>query len=75
MPKTPSSAFACKVLLRHDFQFVKQKGSHAKYRKDGTPSLTVIVPMGRKNLRLGTFHSIVLQAGLSEEDFLGKRAA
>jgi hypothetical protein len=29
----------------------------------------VIVPMGRKNLRVGTFHSIIEQAGLTEDDF------
>ena len=69
MPKRPSSDDVAKVLRRHGFLPVSQKGSHAKYRKAGSPTRTVIVPMGRKNLRVGTFHSIIEQAGLSEDDF------
>jgi predicted RNA binding protein YcfA (HicA-like mRNA interferase family) len=69
VPKRPSSDEVVKVLRRHDFVLVSQKGSHAKYRKVGNPTRTVIVPMGRKNLRVGTFHSIVEQAGLTEYDF------
>ena len=69
MPKRPSSDEVTKVLRRHGFVLVSQKGSHAKYRRTGTPSRTVIVPMGRKNLLVGTFHSIIEQAGLSEDDF------
>lgn len=57
------------MLRRHGFVLVCQKGSHAKYRRAGGPTRTVIVPMGRKNLQVGTFHSILEQAGLSEDDF------
>ena len=69
MPKRPSSDEVTKVLRRHGFVLVSQKGSHAKYRRTGAPSRTVIVPMGRKNLLVGTFHSIIEQAGLTEDDF------
>ena len=69
MPKRPSSDDVAKVLRRHGFVLVSQKGSHAKYRRAGVPTRTVIVPMGRKNLRVGTFHSIIEQAGLTEDDF------
>jgi predicted RNA binding protein YcfA (HicA-like mRNA interferase family) len=69
VPKLYSSAQIVKVLGRHGFVFVSQKGSHAKYRKDGVPALIVIVPAGRKEMPFGTFRSIVRQAGLSEEDF------
>jgi predicted RNA binding protein YcfA (HicA-like mRNA interferase family) len=69
VPKRPSSDDVAKVLHRHGFQLVSQKGSHAKYRRTGVPTRTVIVPMGRKNLRVGTFHSIIEQAGLTEDDF------
>jgi predicted RNA binding protein YcfA (HicA-like mRNA interferase family) len=69
VPKRPSSDEVTKVLRRHGFVLVSQKGSHAKYRRTGTPSRTVIVPMGRKNLLVGTFHSIIEQAGLIEDDF------
>lgn len=69
MPKRPSSDDVAKVLRRHGFMLVSQKGSHAKYRRGGAPARTVIVPMGRKDLRVGTFHSIIEQAGLTEDDF------
>ena len=69
MPKRPSSDEVTKVLRRHGFVLVSQKGSHAKYRRTGSPSRTVIVPMGRKKLLVGTFHSIIEQAGLTEDDF------
>lgn len=57
------------MLRRHGFVLVGQRGSHAKYRQVGRPTRTVIVPMGRKNLLAGTFHSIVEQSGLTEADF------
>lgn len=69
MPERPSSDDVCKVLRRHGFVLVGQRGSHAKYRRVGHPTRTVIVPMGRKNLLVGTFHSILEQAGLAQDDF------
>jgi predicted RNA binding protein YcfA (HicA-like mRNA interferase family) len=69
MPKLYSSFEILKVLERHGFYFVSQRGSHIKYRKTGNPSLTVIVPADRKQTPSGTFHSILKQAGLSKEDF------
>jgi predicted RNA binding protein YcfA (HicA-like mRNA interferase family) len=36
-------------------RLVGQRGSHRKYQHDGPPRHTVIVPMGRKNMRIGTF--------------------
>lgn len=47
MPKLYSSDAIVKVLEGEGFEFVSQKGSHAKYRKDGSTKLTVIVPAAR----------------------------
>ena len=69
MPKLYSSNEILQVLLKHGFIFVSQKGSHIKYRKDGIPTLTVIVPAERKQIPVGTFHSILRQSGLTKEDF------
>ena len=69
MPKLYSSNQVVKVLLRRGFVFVSQKGSHAKFRKSGPPSYIVIVPMGRKEIPLGTFRSIVRQSNLDLSDF------
>jgi predicted RNA binding protein YcfA (HicA-like mRNA interferase family) len=66
MPKLPSSREVIKVLEGHGFVFVSQKASHAKYRKG---SATVIVPVPRKEIPIGTFRSIVRQSGLSSKAF------
>lgn len=57
------------MLVRHGFSFVHQRGSHAKFVKVGQPTLVAIVPMGRRNLKIGTFRSICRQAGLRPNDF------
>jgi len=44
-----------------------------KYRKEGNPTLTVIIPANKKEIPMGTFHSIVRQSGLAEEDFSKKK--
>ncbi len=69
MPTLYSSKTVVRVLLRHGFIFIAQKGSHAKFRKFGHSILTVIVPMGRKEIPIGTFRSILRQAGLTQRDF------
>jgi predicted RNA binding protein YcfA (HicA-like mRNA interferase family) len=69
MPKLYSSNEILQILLKHGFIFISQKGSHVKYRKTGKPTLTVIVPADRKQVPLGTFHSILRQSGLTKDDF------
>jgi predicted RNA binding protein YcfA (HicA-like mRNA interferase family) len=69
MPKLYSSAHIIKTLQGKGFVYISQKGSHAKFRKIGKPTLTVIVPTNRKEIPFGTFRSILRQSGLSEKDF------
>lgn len=70
MPKLPSSEEIIAVLREKGFVFVSQKGSHAKFRKyPGSSTLTVILPMERKEIPIGTFRSILRQSGLKKEDF------
>jgi len=69
MPKLYSSFFILKILEAHGFIFISQKGSHMKLRKEGNPTLTVIVPAGRKEMPMGTFRSILRQSQLSITDF------
>ena len=54
------------VLLKSGFVFKSQRGSHAKYEKDGRP---VIIPM-HDEVAKGTLKSILLQAGMELDDFL-----
>lgn len=70
MSKLPSSAQVIKVLQRKGFVYISQRGSHAKFRKFGRPTLTVIVPAGRKEIPRGTLRSITRQSGLMEKDFV-----
>jgi predicted RNA binding protein YcfA (HicA-like mRNA interferase family) len=69
MPKPYSSLEIIKVLISKGFIFISQKGSHAKYRKIGKPTLTAIIPEDKKEIPFGTFKSILRQANLLEEDF------
>lgn len=74
MPKQYTVRQILKVLSKYGFFFVSQTGSHAKYRKQGPDStLTVIIPIHGKEIRYGTFRSILQQANLIEEDFNPKK--
>jgi len=70
MSKLLSSDQIIRTLLKFGFQLVSQRGSHQKYRKEGN---TVIVPSPRKEIPMGTFRSIMRQAGLSVDDFFEKK--
>jgi len=72
MPKFYSSLEIIKVLKKQGFVYISQKGSHAKFRKTGSQTSTVIVPAGRKEIPFGTFRSILRQANLTEDDFRKK---
>ena len=63
---TLTSAEVCHRLELLGFTVVSQKGSHRKFKKD---SHTVIVPM-HSEIAKGTLKSILLQAGLTLEDFI-----
>jgi len=69
MPKLYSSNQIIKVLEKKGFLFISQRGSHVKYRKIGSPTLTVIIPAKRKEIPYGTFRSILRQANINEQNF------
>ena len=69
MPRPIALKQVIKVLQAKGFIFISQKGSHAKFRKEGNPTRTVIVKMGKKEIPYGTFQSILLLSGLKENDF------
>ncbi len=72
MPKLYSSKDIIKVLQKQGFIYISQKGSHAKFRKISSPTLTVVVPAGKREIPFGTFKSILRQANLTENDFRQK---
>jgi predicted RNA binding protein YcfA (HicA-like mRNA interferase family) len=69
MPKFYSSLEIIKVLQKKGFVYISQKGSHVKLRKTGSPTLTTIVPVGKREIPFGTFKSILRQASLTQDDF------
>jgi predicted RNA binding protein YcfA (HicA-like mRNA interferase family) len=69
MPRPIPLKNVIKILNKQGFFFVSQKGSHAKFRKLGKPTKTVIVKMSRKEIPHGTFQSILLHSELKESDF------
>ncbi|MFH1253511.1 MAG: type II toxin-antitoxin system HicA family toxin [Candidatus Uhrbacteria bacterium] len=69
MPKPFLLRLVLKVLETKGFIFISQIGSHAKYRKIGNPTLTVIIPIHEKEICYGTFKSILRQSKLQQSDF------
>ncbi len=55
------------VLEKAGFYFVRQKGSHRIYVKEG---VGVVVPCHSRDLRKGTLRKIIRQSGLTVEEFL-----
>lgn len=68
MPKLHSSRHIITVLKKHGFIEVSQKGSHKKFRHPEGHQI-VIVPDPRKEIPLGTFLSIIRQAGIDKDAF------
>ncbi len=70
MPRPVLLRLVLEVLKEKGFLFIRQKGSHARFRKIGNPTRNVSVKMKYKEIPYGTFRSILIQSGLKEEDFL-----
>ncbi len=73
MPKPIPFRLVIKTLIKKGFFLVSQNGSHVKYRKIGDITLNVIVPVHEKDIRYGTFRSILRQSNLEEKDFEKKK--
>jgi predicted RNA binding protein YcfA (HicA-like mRNA interferase family) len=60
----------CRILERHGFARVRQKGSHLMMqRRSENGTTTVPVPLHRE-IRVGTLQSILRQSGVPREAFL-----
>ena len=58
-----------RILERHGFSAVRQKGSHLVMQKrTGVTTVTVPIPMHRE-IQLGTLQSIIRQSGLPRSLF------
>ena len=64
-----SGSDLCKLLSKHDFIIVRQRGSHIVMQKR-LPSGTVTVPVpNHKEIRTGTLLSIIRQSGIPRSEF------
>ena len=67
--KKLSGKEVCKILDKHGFQLVRQRGSHMIMQRKTTDStITVPVP-DHKELRTGTLRSIIRQSGIQKSEF------
>ncbi len=68
MPKLPAlkPAQVIRVLEKLGFIFERQKGSHRIYVRGATG---ITVPYHNRDLKLGTLHHIIKQAGLTLREF------
>ncbi len=68
MPKLYSARIILSALQRANFTITSQKGSHIKlYKRTKEKIFTVIVP-NHKEIAIGTFSSILRQAGMTKEE-------
>jgi predicted RNA binding protein YcfA (HicA-like mRNA interferase family) len=58
----------CRILAKHGFKKVRQKGDHIIMQRPGPPTCTVPVP-DHKTLATGTLMSIIRQCGLPRAEF------
>lgn len=64
-----SGSEVCKILSKHGFLQVRQKGSHVIMQKTIEDStITVPVPL-HSEIRIGTLMSIIRQSGISRSEF------
>ncbi len=66
--KPVSGKRMCRILENHGWTCIRIRSSHHAYQKPGE-SLTIVVPVhGNRDLKTGTQHSIMKDAGLTEAD-------
>lgn len=69
MPKLYPARVILNALQKAGFSIVSQKGSHVKLAKTAKErTFTTIVP-NHKEIAMGTFQSILKQAGLTRKEF------
>ena len=66
--KPVSGKRMCRILEKHGWLLVRIRGSHHAYQSPDQPG-TLIVPVhGNDELKPGTQHAIMRDAGLTEDD-------
>jgi len=63
------AAEVIRILQRHDFILVSQRGSHQKWRNQNTGKQVIVPNHKGKELPLGTLNSIIDGSGIPEKEF------
>ena len=66
--KAVSGKQLCKVLERRGWVLQRVRGSHHIYAQPGNPVIVTVPVHGNRDLRTGTVHRILQDAGLTEHD-------
>lgn len=69
MPKLYSAREVLKTLQRAGFRIVSQRGSHIKLAKKAKNKTYIAIVPNHKEIAVGTFNSILKQAGMTKEEF------
>ncbi len=66
--KSISGKKLCKVLEKHGWFLDRIRGSHHIYAHPSRDEILTVPVKGNRDLRVGTLHAILKEAGLSEDD-------
>jgi predicted RNA binding protein YcfA (HicA-like mRNA interferase family) len=66
--KSVSGKRLCKVLEEHGWELKRINGSHHVYAHPDRPEIVTVPVHGNRDLRVGTLHAILKEAGLTEAD-------
>ncbi len=67
--RTLSGQEVCAILERHEFQRMRQRGSHIVMQRSADGKTTTVPVPDHKELRIGTLRSIIRQSGVSRSEF------
>ncbi len=67
--KSISGKAFCKLLLLHDWQLQRIRGSHHIYTHPEKTEILTVPVHGNQDLKIGTLSKLLKDAGLTEYDF------
>jgi len=69
MPKLYSARKVLSALKRAGFEIISQRGSHIKLSRQTKDKVYIAIVPNHKEIAVGTFNSILKQAGLTKQEF------
>lgn len=66
--KSVSGKHLCKVLERNGWELKRIRGAHHIYAQPGNPTILTVPVHGNQDLKAGTLHKLLKDAGLTEDD-------